>query len=59
MEQVLYSLPDGWEWQAIEEVAQIGTDRGFVPTPDSEGNVPFIGMTDIDQETGQKSRARS
>lgn len=55
MEQVLYSLPDGWEWQAIEEVAQIGTDRGFVPTPDSEGNVPFIGMTDIDQETGQKS----
>lgn len=55
MEQVLYSLPDGWEWQTIEEVAQIGVDRGFVPTPDSEGNVPFIGMTDIDQETGQKS----
>ncbi|WP_270820989.1 restriction endonuclease subunit S [Aeromonas sp. QDB14] len=55
MEQVLYSLPDGWEWQSIEEVAQIGADRGFVPTPDSEGNVPFIGMTDIDQETGQKS----
>ncbi|BEI26458.1 MULTISPECIES: restriction endonuclease subunit S [Gammaproteobacteria] len=55
MEQVLYKLPYGWEWQAIEEVAQIGADRGFVPTPDSEGNVPFIGMTDIDQETGQKS----
>ncbi len=55
MEQVLYSLPDGWEWQTVEEVAQIGADRGFVPTPDSEGNVPFIGMTDIDQETGQKS----
>ena len=55
MEQVLYSLPDGWEWQTIEEVAQIGADRGFTPTPDSEGNVPFIGMTDIDQETGRKS----
>ncbi|MCS0452292.1 restriction endonuclease subunit S [Vibrio diabolicus] len=55
MEQVLYKLPYGWEWQAIEDVAQIGADRGFVPTPDSEGNVPFIGMTDIDQETGQKS----
>jgi type I restriction enzyme S subunit len=55
MEQVLYKLPDGWDWQTIEEVAQIGADRGFVPTPDSEGNVPFIGMTDIDQETGQKS----
>lgn len=55
MEQVLYSLPDGWDWKAIEKVAQIGADRGFAPTPDSEGNVPFIGMTDIDQETGQKS----
>ena len=55
MEQVLYQLPEGWDWQTIEEVAQIGADRGFVPTPDSEGNVPFIGMTDIDQETGQKS----
>lgn len=55
MEQVLYKLPDGWEWQTIEEVAQIGADRRFVPTPDFEGNVPFIGMTDIDQETGQKN----
>lgn len=55
MEQVLYKLPNGWDWQTIEEVAQIGADRGFVPTPDSEGNVPFIGMTDIDQETGKKS----
>jgi len=55
MEQVLYQLPDGWEWHTIEEVAQIGAERGFSPTPDSEGNVPFIGMTDIDQETGQKS----
>lgn len=55
MEQVLYKLPDGWEWRTIEEAAQIGADRGFAPTPDSEGNVPFIGMTDIDQETGQKS----
>ncbi len=55
MEQVLYPLPDGWKWQAIDEVSQIGADRGFSPTPDPEGNVPFVGMTDIDQETGQKS----
>ncbi|MGQ7950461.1 restriction endonuclease subunit S [Providencia huashanensis] len=55
MEQILYKLPNGWEWHIIEDVAQIGTDRGFVPTPDPEGNIPFIGMTDIDQETGQKS----
>src|SRR5690606_7296545 len=55
MEQVLYKLPTGWECQTIEKVAQIGADRGFSRTPDSEGNVPFIGMTDIDQETGQKS----
>lgn len=55
MEQVLYPLPEGWEWCTIDEVAQIGADRGFSPTPDIEGNVPFVGMTDIDQETGQKS----
>lgn len=55
MEQVLYSLSDGWEWHTIDEIAQIGANRGFSPTPGPEGNVPFIGMTDIDQETGQKS----
>lgn len=55
MEQVLYKLPDGWSWHTIDEAAQIGVDRGFSPTLDSEGNVPFVGMTDIDQETGQKS----
>lgn len=55
MGQVLYNLPDGWAWHTIEEVAKIGADRGFSPTPDIEGNVPFVGMTDIDQETGQKS----
>lgn len=55
MGQVLYNLPDGWVWYTIEEVAKIGADRGFSPTPDVEGNVPFVGMTDIDQETGQES----
>src|SRR5690554_3625446 len=55
MEQVLYQLPDGWEWHTIDEVAHIGADRGFLPAPDSKGKVPFVGMTDIDQETGQKS----
>jgi type I restriction enzyme S subunit len=55
MEQVLYPLPNGWEWHTIDEVAQIGAGRGFTPTPDSEGNVSFVGMTHIDQETGQKS----
>lgn len=55
MEQVLYELPDGWEWYNIEKVAQIGASRDFIPTPDTAGNVPFVGMTDIDQETGQNS----
>lgn len=55
MEQVLYQLPDDWKWQSLEDVAQIGTDRGFTPKADSEGNVPFVGMTDIDQDTGQRS----
>lgn len=55
MEQVLYPLPKGWQWHVIDEVAQIGADRGFSPTPDLEGNIPFVGMTDIDQKTGQES----
>lgn len=55
MEQVLYELPDSWEWQPIEEVAQFGTNRGFTPEPNADGNVPFVGMINIDQETGQKS----
>lgn len=55
MAQVLYQLPAGWKWQPLEKVAQIGTDRGFTPKPDHDGNVPFVGMTDIDQDTGQKS----
>lgn len=55
MEQVLYNLPDGWEWRAINKVALIGAEGGYSPTPDLEGNVPFVGMSDIDQKTGQKS----
>lgn len=55
MDQVLYTLPEGWKWQEISKVAQIGADRGFSPTPNSEGYIPFVGMTDIDQDTGQKS----
>lgn len=55
MDQILYNLPEGWEWQEIDKVAQVGADRGFSPTPTSEGYIPFVGMTDIDQESGQKS----
>lgn len=54
MEQVLYQLPVGWEWRAIDEIALIGAERGFTPIPDVEGKIPFVGMTDIDQDTGQK-----
>lgn len=52
---MLYQLPENWEWQSIEKVAQIGADRGYIPEADTNGNVPFIGMTDIDQYTGQRS----
>lgn len=55
MEQVLYNLPDGWEWRVINRVALIGAEGGYSPTPDLAGNVPFVGMSDIDQKTGQKS----
>ncbi|HEI8486093.1 restriction endonuclease subunit S [Morganella morganii] len=55
MEQVLYQLPVGWEWRTIDEIALIGAERGFTPIPDEEGKIPFVGMTDIDQDTGQKN----
>lgn len=55
MEQALYDLPDGWEWKAIHEVAQIGVEKGYTPSPTDDGFVPFIGMSNVDQRTGFNS----
>jgi len=55
MEQTLYQLPEGWEWKNLLDVARIGAERGFTPVANEEGLVPFIGMSNIDQETGLNS----
>ena len=55
MEQVLYDLPKGWEWKVLDEVAQIGVEKKYNPSPTADGLVPFIGMTNIDQHTGFNS----
>ena len=51
----LYELPNGWEWKKLTEVVIIGCDKGFKPTV-SDGKVPFIGMTDIDEDKGRDSK---
>lgn len=51
----LYELPDGWEWKKLTDVVQIGCDRGFQPTV-TDGKVPFIGMSDIDEDKGRDSK---
>ena len=50
----LYDLPNGWEWKKLIDVVQIGCDRGFTPTI-TDGKVPFIGMSDIDENRGRET----
>ncbi|RLA05464.1 MAG: hypothetical protein DRQ47_01140 [Gammaproteobacteria bacterium] len=54
MEQVLYELPEGWVWENLTDVTRIGAERGFVPEV-NDGKAPFIGMSNIDQDTGLDS----
>jgi type I restriction enzyme S subunit len=51
----LYELPNGWEWKKLTDIVQIGCDRGFSPTV-VEGKVPFIGMSDIDENKGRNTK---
>lgn len=54
MEQALYELPEGWEWKNLTDVTRIGAERGFIPEV-NDGKAPFIGMSNIDQDTGLDS----
>jgi type I restriction enzyme S subunit len=54
MPQDLYKLPKGWEWKELPNIARIGAERGFVPS-ETDGQVSFVSMGDIDQETGLNS----
>ncbi len=51
MEQRLYKLPEEWEWKSLLDVSRIGAERGFMPEI-VNGQVPFVGMANIDQSSG-------
>lgn len=55
MSDGLYPLPNGWEWRKLPQVVRIGCLKGFIPTI-IDGKVPFIGMSDIDEKNGRKSK---
>lgn len=50
MEQVLYSLPDGWEWEAFNDVCSNITDGAHASPKTVEDGRPYITVRDVDQK---------
>lgn len=46
MEQVLYQLPDGWEWQSVKKLSH-NIQYGHTAKAESNGNAKFLRITDI------------
>ena len=46
MEQVLYKLPDGWEWQSVKKLSH-NIQYGHTAKAESNGNAKFLRITDI------------
>lgn len=46
MEQVLYKLPDGWEWQSVKKLSH-KIQYGHTAKAESNGNAKFLRITDI------------
>jgi type I restriction enzyme, S subunit len=46
MEQVLYSLPDGWEWHSVKKLSH-NIQYGHTAKAESNGNAKFLRITDI------------
>lgn len=46
MEQVLYKLPDGWEWQSVKKLS-LNIQYGHTAKAESNGNAKFLRITDI------------
>lgn len=46
MEQVLYSLPDGWEWYSVKKLSH-KIQYGHTAKAESGGNAKFLRITDI------------
>lgn len=46
MEQVLYPLPDGWEWHSVKKLSH-NIQYGHTAKAESNGNAKFLRITDI------------
>lgn len=46
MEQVLYKLPDGWEWHSVKNLSH-NIQYGHTAKAESNGNAKFLRITDI------------
>lgn len=46
MEQVLYHLPDGWEWHPVKNLSR-KIQYGYTAKAESAGNAKFLRITDI------------
>lgn len=46
MEQVLYQLPDGWEWHPVKKLSY-NIQYGHTAKAESNGNAKFLRITDI------------
>ncbi|EHK4783245.1 restriction endonuclease subunit S [Vibrio parahaemolyticus] len=46
MEQVLYKLPDGWEWHSVKKLSH-KIQYGHTAKAESNGNAKFLRITDI------------
>lgn len=50
MEQVLYPLPDGWEWQTFNNVCNNITDGAHASPKTVENGLPYVTVRDIDHK---------
>lgn len=50
MEQVLYQLPEGWEWQTFNEVCTKITDGAHASPKIVEDGFPYVTVRDIDNK---------
>lgn len=46
MEQVLYKLPDDWEWHSVKKLSH-NIQYGYTAKAESNGNAKFLRITDI------------
>ena len=50
MEQVLYSLPDGWEWQTFNDVCTNITDGAHASPKTVDEGFPYVTVKDVDHK---------